>query len=152
MKYQPRKHPHRRIHEAHEEHERKLSPMERVGVWASDHLATWQCLTLFSIIAVFCLWGALTSSLFLTLVFGSLSSYVIQLVSLSVIGIGTKVESERNSHVLAHVLRDTEEILRVVKGVPLTVKNEDTGADIIMPNYVKQQFDEGRVSSLADIT
>ncbi len=107
-------HPHRRIKKAHKEHEATLSPIEKVAVWASDNLATWQCLTLFTILGTFALYGALFNNVIIVLVAGSISSYFIQLVSLSIIGIGTKVESERNSHVLAEMLKDIEDIRATV--------------------------------------
>lgn len=101
-------HPHPRIQKAHADHARKLSVLERIAVWASDHLATWQCMTLFVIIGAFSLWGAVFNNVVLTLTFGALSSYFIQLVSLSVIGIGQKIEGERNTHVMGGILEDIE--------------------------------------------
>lgn len=115
MHLHPRKHPHPLIHKAHQEHEAKLSPIERVAVWASDNLATWQCLTLFTILGAFALYGALFNSAIIVLVAGSISSYFIQLVSLSVIGIGTKVESERNAHVMAKMFKELSDIKAIVK-------------------------------------
>lgn len=103
------------------------------------------------VLGAFCLVGAFTNSIFLTLVFGSISSYFIQLVSLSIIGIGTKVGEERTAHVLAKILNDTEELVRIAKGVPITIQNQETGADIIMPNPIRERFDNGDVTSLADI-
>lgn len=85
--------------------------MEKSAVWAYENMATWECLTLFVIIGVFSLWGAVTNDSSLTLTFGALSSYFIQLVSLAIIAIGQKVESERNSHVLAEILFHVEKIL-----------------------------------------
>lgn len=103
-------HPHHRIKKAHKAHADQLSLIEKVAVWASDNLATWQCLTLFTILGAFALYGALFNNVLIVLIAGSISSYFIQLVSLSVISIGTKVEGERNSHVMAEILNDLAEI------------------------------------------
>lgn len=90
----------------------------RLAVWLTNHVGSMYTAYLFAIIGVGSLVGIFTGNLFLGLLFGSISSYFLQLVLLPVIMVGQNVQS-RHSELLAeemhattqHSFHDIEQIM-----------------------------------------
>ena len=145
---------HFRIHKAHESHGETLSMNERFGVFITNNVGTMWCAYIFTFIGIASLVGAVTNNAALALTFGAVSSYFLQLVLLPIIMVGQSVEGRKNEHVQSEILQDTEKILRILQGIPeptITIHSEETGADIIYPNAIRERFDDGEVTSLNDI-
>jgi NhaP-type Na+/H+ or K+/H+ antiporter len=78
---------------ANELHEEKLSAQDRIALLLTNSIGTMFCVYLFTILGGLSLYGALTNNTTLVLVFGSISSYFIQLVLLPLIMVGQGVQS-----------------------------------------------------------
>lgn len=145
---------HPRIQKAHDAHAESLSMNERIGVFITKHVGNMWCAYVFTGIGIGSLVGIVTNNTLLGLVFGAVSSYFIQLVLLPIIMVGQAAESKKNDQLIAEIFTDTEHILRILQGLPEPVRTivSEEGGELIIPNFVKEQFDEGKVQSLADIT
>jgi hypothetical protein len=83
----------------------------RLALWITNNVGTMWCAYLFTVIGVTGLVGALTSNVTLTLVFGAISSYVLQLVLLPVIIVGQNLQSEAADQRSEQTYKDAEAIL-----------------------------------------
>lgn len=114
------RHPHkpRNVNEQHQD-ELQANFNIRLAVWLTKNVGSMWCAYLFAAIGIGGLVGAITGNLTLALIFGSVSSYFLQLVLLPVIIVGTNVQS-RHGELLAeemyatsqHSFHDIEEIMK----------------------------------------
>lgn len=77
--------------QTHAEEQQKAGFNQKLAVWLTQHVGTMACAYLFAIIGVCGLAGAFTDNTSLVLIFGSISSYFLQLVLLPVILVGGNV-------------------------------------------------------------
>lgn len=82
---------------ANKEHANSLSHNEHLGVWITNHVGTMVCAYVFAIIGVGSLIGVITGNATLALLCGATSSYVLQLVLLPIIMVGTNVQSKHDA-------------------------------------------------------
>jgi hypothetical protein len=105
----------------------------RVAVWLTKNVGTMQCAYIFAGIGIGSLVGVATNNVVLAAVFGSLSSYFLQLVLLPILSVGQNVlgrhaelqademfrTSQRSFHdieeIMAHLAAQDEELLKQTK-------------------------------------
>lgn len=89
-------HPHtpRNINEQHKAEQTGFN--QHVAVWLTTHVGSMLCAYLFAGIGVGSLVGVFTNNLFLAALFGSVSSYFLQLVLLPILAVGTSVLSRHS--------------------------------------------------------
>lgn len=68
----------------------------RIAVWLTEHVGSMMTAYLFAAIGIGSLVGVFTGNTFLALLFGSLSSYFLQLVLLPILSVGQNVLNEHN--------------------------------------------------------
>ncbi len=83
---------------------------EKIALWTVEHVGTMACAWLFLAIGVGSLIGVLTGNTTLALVFGAVSSYILQLVLLPIIMVGQSLQNNRHDE-HADALRDHGEKL-----------------------------------------
>jgi hypothetical protein len=91
----------------------------RLAVWLTRNVGTMACAYLFAVIGIAGLIGAFTDNASLVLIFGSISSYFLQLVLLPVILVGSNVlnrhqelQSEETFQTSQHSFHDIEQIMQ----------------------------------------
>jgi len=129
----PRTHPHRHTgvlfrHEPHQHQPRNVNALHeaeqqgfntRLAVWLTRNVGTMACAYLFAVIGLAGLIGAFTNNVTLVLIFGSISSYFLQLVLLPVILVGGNVlnrhqelQAEETFQTSQHSFHDIEQIMQ----------------------------------------
>lgn len=95
--YHHEKHPHspRNTNEVHQAEYVAGGLNTKIAVWLTAHVGTMACAYLFAGIGVGSLVGVFTENTFLALLFGSISSYFLQLVLLPVLAVGQSVLSRK---------------------------------------------------------
>ena len=88
------------IRNVNEQHKESLSFSEKIAVKITNAIGTMICVSIFTVIGIMSLVGALTGNMFLVLIFGSISSYFLQLVLLPLIMVGQNVQ-QRHSEMRA---------------------------------------------------
>jgi hypothetical protein len=101
-------HPHtpRNVNEQHKAERTGLN--QRIAVWLTTHTGSMLCAYIFAGIGVGSLVGVFTNNLFLAALFGSVSSYFLQLVLLPILAVGTAVLS-RHSELQANEMFATSQ-------------------------------------------
>ena len=95
------KHPHASMNaNAQHKKEQEASLNIRLAVWLTNHVGTMYAAYVFALIGIGSLIGIFTGNLFLGLLFGSISSYFLQLVLLPVIMVAQNVQA-RHSEIQA---------------------------------------------------
>lgn len=91
--YQHTAHPHqpRNVNRVHRREQETAGFNTRVAVWLTKNVGTMQCAYLFAGIGIGSLVGVATNNVVLAAVFGSLSSYFLQLVLLPILSVGQNV-------------------------------------------------------------
>lgn len=130
--YQHTMYPHkpRNVNHIHRAEQEAGGFNTRVAVWLTKNVGTMQCAYLFAGIGIGSLVGVATGSVVLAAVFGSLSSYFLQLVLLPILSVGQNVlgrhqelqadetfkTSQRSFHdieeIMAHLSAQDEELLK----------------------------------------
>ena len=126
-------HPHRHTmalfhHEPHQHQPRNVNDVQkaelqgfntRLAVWLTRNVGTMACAYLFAVIGIAGLIGAFTDNASLVLIFGSISSYFLQLVLLPVILVGGNVlnrhqelQAEETFQTSQHSFHDIEQIMQ----------------------------------------
>lgn len=90
-KHEPHPHAPVNVNRIHQMEQEMAGFNQRLAVWLTRHVGTMACAYVFAGIGIGGLVGAITSNTFLALVFGSISSYFLQLVLLPVILVGSNV-------------------------------------------------------------
>lgn len=92
---------------------------ERLAVWLTKHTGTMLCAYIFAGIGVGSLVGVFTSNTFLAALFGSISSYFLQLVLLPILSVGQNVlsrhaelQADEQFHATMRTLHDIEQVAR----------------------------------------
>src|SRR5215470_1411846 len=130
---QPQAHPHHytRVlfqHQPHEYQPRNVNEVQkaeqqgfntRLAVWLTRNVGTMACAYLFAVIGIAGLIGAFTNNTSLVLIFGSISSYFLQLVLLPVILVGGNVlnrhqelQAEETFQTSQYCFHDIEQIMQ----------------------------------------
>jgi hypothetical protein len=115
-------------HEPHQHQPHNVNEMQkaeqqgfntRLAVWLTRNVGTMACAYLFAVIGIAGLIGAFTNNTSLVLIFGSISSYFLQLVLLPVILVGGNVlnrhqelQSEETFQTSQHSFHDIEQIMQ----------------------------------------
>ena len=109
--YQPRN-----VNQIHEAEQQGFNT--RLAVWLTRNVGTMTCAYLFAVIGIAGLIGAFTNNASLVLIFGSISSYFLQLVLLPVILVGGNVlnrhqelQAEEMFQTSQHSFHDIEQIM-----------------------------------------
>jgi hypothetical protein len=123
--YQPRN-----VNRVHQKELQESGFNTRLAVWLTKNVGTMQCAYLFAGIGIGSLVGVATNNVVLAAIFGSLSSYFLQLVLLPILSVGQNVlgrrqelqademfkTSQRSFHdiqeIMAHLSAQDEEILK----------------------------------------
>lgn len=94
----PQEHRPKNVIRAHKEAARQgqHGTNARIAVWLTEHVGTMMTAYLFAAIGIGSLVGVFTGNTFLALLFGSLSSYFLQLVLLPILSVGQNVLNEHN--------------------------------------------------------
>lgn len=115
--HKPRLHTPKSINSIHQSEQQGFNT--RLAVWLTRVVGTMPTAYLFAIIGIAGMIGAFTSNTFLVLVFGSISSYFLQLVLLPVILVGSNVlnrkqelQSEEDFRVNQASFHDIEQIVK----------------------------------------
>ncbi|HEU0004228.1 MAG TPA: hypothetical protein VFQ36_25210 [Ktedonobacteraceae bacterium] len=114
-------------HEPHQHQPRDVNKVQKaeqqgfnthLAVWLTRNVGTMACAYLFAVIGIAGLIGAFTNNTSLVLIFGSISSYFLQLVLLPVILVGGNVlnrhqelQSEETFQTSQHSFHDIEQIM-----------------------------------------
>lgn len=118
--YQHTKHPHqpRNVNRVHKREQQSAGFNTRVAVWLTKNVGTMQCAYIFAGIGIGSLIGVFTNSVFLAALFGSVSSYFLQLVLLPILSVGQNVlgrhaelQSDEMFKTSQHSFHDIEEIM-----------------------------------------
>ena len=128
---QPQAHHYTRVlfhHQPHEYQPRNVNEVQkaelqgfntRLAVWLTRNVGTMACAYLFAVIGIAGLIGAFTNNASLVLIFGSISSYFLQLVLLPVILVGGNVlnrhqelQAEETFQTSQHSFHDIEQIMQ----------------------------------------
>lgn len=144
--YQHVFHPHQpqNINDVH--HEELQGVNARFAVWLTKHVGTMACAYLFAVIGICGLVGAFTNNTSLVLIFGSISSYFLQLVLLPVILVGGNVLNRKQElqadedflinqksfteigQIVTHLDKQDEAILTLVK----KMEEQQTSIDLLL--------------------
>ena len=118
--YQHTAHPHqpRNVNHVHKREQQESGFNTRVAVWLTKNVGTMQCAYIFAGIGIGSLIGVFTNSVFLAALFGSVSSYFLQLVLLPILSVGQNVlgrhaelQSDEMFKTSQHSFHDIEEIM-----------------------------------------
>lgn len=117
--HQPHPHTPRNPNQVHQAKQQAKGFNARLAVYITTHTGTMWCAYIFFGIGVGSLIGVLTNNALLAGVFGSVSSYILQLVLLPIILDGQNIQGERQE-ILAqetyettmHNYHDTEQVIR----------------------------------------
>lgn len=118
--YQHTAHPHqpRNVNHVHRQQQEAAGLNTRVAVWLTKNVGTMQCAYIFAGIGIGSLVGVATGNVVLAAVFGSLSSYFLQLVLLPILSVGQNVlgrhaelQSDEMFKTTQHSFHDIEEIM-----------------------------------------
>lgn len=92
---------------------------ERLAVWLTQHTGTMTCAYVFFGIGMGSLVGVFTGNVFLASLFGSVSSYVLQLVLLPVLSVGQNVlarhaelQADEQFHATQRTLHESQQMMR----------------------------------------
>ena len=99
---------------ANQRHQDSLTRTERVGVFFTRQVGTMACAALFACIALISLPAAIQSGN-LVIIIQWLSGNFLQLVLLSVIMVGSNVDSKHAEHLADATYEDTEEIKSMLR-------------------------------------
>lgn len=119
--YQHIPHPHipRNVNALHRERLAMAGFNTHVAVWLTKNTGTMLCAYLFAGIGVGSLIGVFTGNVFLAALFGSISSYFLQLVLLPIISVGQNVLNQHQElqadEMFNITQRDDHQILEIVK-------------------------------------
>lgn len=108
MKTDGARHEPRNVVKAHREQMQQASLNTRIAVWLTEHIGTMLCAYVFAVIGIGSLIGVFANNMFLTLLFGSVSSYFLQLVLLPILAVGNNVLSKHNELMAEEQLRTTQ--------------------------------------------
>lgn len=115
--HEPHQHQPRNINQVHKEEQQGFNT--RLAVWLTRNVGTMACAYLFAVIGIAGLIGAFTNNVTLVLIFGSISSYFLQLVLLPVILVGGNVlnrhqelQAEETFQTSQHSFHDIEQIMQ----------------------------------------
>jgi hypothetical protein len=115
--HEAHKHVPRNVNEVHKAEQQGFNT--RLAVWLTRNVGTMACAYLFAVIGIAGLLGAFTNNTSLVLIFGSISSYFLQLVLLPVILVGGNVlnrhqelQSEETFQTSQHSFNDIEQIMQ----------------------------------------
>lgn len=118
--YQHTAHPHQphNVNHVHKREQQAAGFNTRVAVWLTKNVGTMQCAYIFAGIGIGSLIGVFTNSVFLAALFGSVSSYFLQLVLLPILSVGQNVlgrhaelQSDEMFKTSQHSFHDIEEIM-----------------------------------------
>lgn len=113
-------HPHqpRNINRVHRKEQEAAGFNTRVAVWLTKNVGTMQCAYVFAGIGIGSLVGVATGNVVLAAIFGSLSSYFLQLVLLPILSVGQNVlgrhqelQADEMFQTTQHSFHDIEEIM-----------------------------------------
>jgi len=115
--HEPHPHQPRNINQVHKDEQQGFNT--RLAVWLTRNVGTMACAYLFAVIGLAGLIGAFTNNVTLVLIFGSISSYFLQLVLLPVILVGGNVlnrhqelQAEETFQTSQHSFHDIEQIMQ----------------------------------------
>lgn len=115
--HEPHQHQPRNVNEVQKAEQQGFNT--RLAVWLTRNVGTMACAYLFAVIGISGLIGAFTDNASLVLIFGSISSYFLQLVLLPVILVGGNVlnrhqelQSEETFQTSQHSFHDIEQIMQ----------------------------------------
>lgn len=120
----------------HRHQAERLSLNDQIAVWVSLHVGTMVCAYVFAGIGIGSLVGVITSNALIAAVFGSLSSYFLQLVLLPVIMVGQNVQSR-------HAELQTEEMFH-------GILNTEHDADQTIEHLSKQDAEILRIARMLE--
>ncbi len=90
---------------------------QRAAVWLTKHTGTMTCAYIFAGIGIGSLVGVFTNNTFLAALFGSISSYFLQLVLLPVLSVGqnvlsrhAEIQADEQYHATIRTLHDIEQV------------------------------------------
>ena len=115
--HDPHQHQPRNVNEVQKAEQQGFNT--RLAVWLTRNVGTMACAYLFAVIGIAGLIGAFTNNASLVLIFGSISSYFLQLVLLPVILVGGNVlnrhqelQAEETFQTSQHSFHDIEQIMQ----------------------------------------
>ncbi len=99
----------------------------RLAVWLTKNVGTMQCAYLFAAIGIGSLVGVATNNVVLAAVFGSLSSYFLQLVLLPILSVGQNVLSRHQELQADEVFRTSQRSFRDIEEIMahLAIQDEE---------------------------
>ena len=116
-KHIPHSHTPRNTNAVHADEQSGLNA--RIAVWLTRHVGSMACAWLFAGIGVGSLVGVFTTNAFLALLFGSISSYFLQLVLLPVLAVGQNIlnrkqelQADEQFNTTMKSYHDLEQIMR----------------------------------------
>lgn len=117
FRHEPHQHQPRNVNEVQKAEQQGFNT--RLAVWLTRNVGTMACAYVFAVIGIAGLIGAFTNNASLVLIFGSISSYFLQLVLLPVILVGGNVlnrhqelQTEETFQTSQHSFHDIEQIMQ----------------------------------------
>ena len=117
FRHDPHQHQPRNVNEVQKAEQQGFNT--RLAVWLTRNVGTMACAYLFAVIGIAGLIGAFTNNASLVLIFGSISSYFLQLVLLPVILVGSNVlnrhqelQAEETFQTSQHSFHDIEQVMQ----------------------------------------
>lgn len=123
--YQHRKHAHTPKNAVAARKARQQGANARLAVWLTQHVGSMTCAYLFAAIGIGSLVGVFTGNTFLALLFGSISSYFLQLVLLPIISVGTNVLNEQNELMAEEAFQTTMHSFHDIEGIMEHLSQQD---------------------------
>lgn len=97
----------------------------RLAVWLTEHTGSMACAYLFAAIGIGSLVGVFTGNTFLALLFGSLSSYFLQLVLLPVLSLGQNILNEHNELLAQEQFETTQQSYQDIESIMAHLSQQD---------------------------
>lgn len=120
-------HPHvpRNPNELHAQEQAAAGVNTRLAVWLTQHVGTMACAYLFAAIGIGGLVGAFTGNVFLALLFGSISSYFLQLVLLPILAVGSNVLSRKQELQADEMFATTQKSFHDIEQIMTHLSSQD---------------------------
>lgn len=144
--YVHKPHPHvpRDTNEAHRQEMASSSFNTRLAVWLTQHVGSMLCAYAFAGIGIGSLVGVFTGNALLAGVFGSLSSYFLQLVLLPILSVGANVLGRRQELQSDEMFRTSQRSFHDIEGIMHHLEAQD--GELLRQTRMLERLEEGKVT------
>jgi hypothetical protein len=119
------RHQPRNINTVHRAEQQSAGFNTRVAVWLTKNVGTMQCAYIFAGIGIGSLIGVFTNNVFLAALFGSISSYFLQLVLLPILSVGQNVLSRHQELQADEVFKTSQRSFRDIEEIMAHLSAQD---------------------------